>query len=424
MYRSKSNNPHLLLREIFLQHGLAFIDQYDPIPNQVKLLDDVINCQTRAMGGYLQTISNSQKSRVAYFRCKNRLCPLCTYVDKNNWWRSTMNRLLPYCSHALVTVIPPPTLHTLICKNGNDDKEQKFFYDLLLSIPAVVIKEYATNPRYLGGLVGIVSMLQTWKDNLDYYPHTHHVVTNYGLCDDKLVEPKMPNWIDRGIVSQRIKELVLEHVNKHKHLWNEQTYQHIEKCLQEGHWSVHYEPCGNELKKIINEFGDVNYEADHSKNLEKVLKYIKRNSLSGKRIANEGDHVTIRYTNYFNQRMQETISGVEFIRRYVQHVLPQNFHQVRYSGLAHSANKPALQQVKRLLLEKKFLEKCSEIKSELWDNGQVLNILNHHVKDEMITRETFSYFCYESHFLNKRSMVFIESLVPYDTRASPRNRCY
>ena len=363
------SNPHLLVRKIFVQSKWAFID-CNPLPNQIKLVDDVIHCRTSAMGSYLKQCPNGQQPQVVYYRCKNRLCP-CHYIDNKKWLPSTMGRLMLPCSHSLVTVTPPQGLCEIINWNRyeNDYKKQyaieKFLYDLLLTTPASVIKEYANDPYYLGGLVGIISILQTWRYDLQLFPHAHIVVPNIGFYDGQLIEPETFDWIDVDRVSDRMTELALQHVIINQHLLKPETYRHFVKCLQEGQWEVHCEPTGNEVKKVKDEYGNIRYEADHTKNYMKVLKYSKHSPLTGKRVVIEGNDVTLHYKTYSGQRMKETMTCLDFTLRYTQHALPPNYRQVRYSGLFHSSKSYQLQTVKKLLLEKMYLESCSEIDTGL-----------------------------------------------------------
>ena len=466
MFRSMSksipkSNPHLLVRRIFVRWGN---DLDNLLPNQIKLRDDIIDCGTGAKGSDLILLPG-QKPQVVNFRCKNRLCPHCRFVGKDKRVRSTMKRFLTLHSHSLVTVIPPQELNSIICENqdGNDYEKhyekQNVLYNALFTTPVKAIKKYADDKKNFGGLVGIVSVLQTWKDNLDFYLHFHFVITNYAIRDGQLVEPETLDWIDTDKILDRIKKLALKHVKKNQHLWKDQpeTYQSIVKCLQEGQWEVHCEPTGNEVKKVKDENGNIRYVADHQKNLKKVLKYSKHSPLTGKRIVIEGDYVTLHYKTHSGQKRQETMHCVKFARRYMQHVLPPNFRQVRYSSLAHSAHKETLQQIKKQLrLEsaggkiENEIEQLQDCKQELTNDGQVLTndkqTLNNYepvlidcANDDKITsglffalcscqdcklewngnKTTSDFSCYENYLLTHNPMMFFEILVPYfDARAN------
>ena len=366
-------NPHHLQRQLFMGWGKAYIEQHNPTRQQVKLLNDVIRCGTEAMGrGYEQPCECCGGTHRANLTCNNRHCSRCHWTQKKRRVKA-LKAKLPLCSYSLVTVMPPSELYATINQN------QKFWYDLLIKCPADAIKEFANDAKYgtkyLGGLPAIYAVLQTSNARMNNHPHSHYLVSNGGERDNEWVEPRNIHWIPTSQVSDRVKELVLAQVRKNKRLWDTATFQHIEKCIQKGHWEVHCEPLGNEVKK--DEHDHERY--DHAANLEKVLRYLTRDCMASHRIIAidyENETVTIQYTERHQERWeQETIPCVEYIRRFMLHVLPPRFPSIRSYGLLHShpSKRAKLAKAKKLFDRKcqesdtfldRWLEQCQQVVQE------------------------------------------------------------
>jgi hypothetical protein len=89
-------------------------------------------------------------------------------------------------------------------------------------------------------------------------------------------------------------------------------------------WIVHSQPAGS------------------GENVVKYLaRYVGRTAISDERILSADDEaVTFKYTDSATQQRKVcTVSAAEFMRRYLQHVLPPNQHRVRYFGWMHPAAK-------------------------------------------------------------------------------------
>jgi len=343
------SNPYLLLREIFERFGQDYVDKCNPMSSQKKILEDVIKCCTPEIGrGYEQYCADCNETHVYYNSCQNRGCPRCHWSNKKKWVKTMITRL-PKCSYSFVTVTAPQELSALI------SRDQKFWYDILLAVSADAIKDMADNS--LGGLPIILATLQTWNHKLDYHPHGHFIVSNGGSNPDgEFIEPNNPYWIQTNRLSLRIKELVLKRIKQNQRHWSSRTYGHIERCIRKGHWEVDCQPFGKECYDT-DDNGNAISKTDHGTNSEMLLKYVSRDALAGHRIIDiDDEYVVIAYKNHRRNRdVEEIISGVEYIKRFMEHVLPKRFQHVRHYGLLHSSKTATLKKIKSQF-DKKFSE--------------------------------------------------------------------
>jgi len=191
---------------------------------------------------------------------------------------------------------------------------QSLIYDLLFKTSAAATQQLAQDPRFIGGQIGMVGVLQTWGRNLAYHPHIHYLVPAGGLApggspwlparQDFLLPVRALSRIFRGKFHQALRHTV--------------CYARIPAKAWKQEWAVHCEPVGSGL-------GALKYLAP----------YIFRVAISNNRILKlEDDWVTFRYKDTDTGAERRCTLGTEdFIHRFLQHVLPKGFVKVRYYGL-------------------------------------------------------------------------------------------
>jgi len=207
---------------------------------------------------------------------------------------------------------------------------QKLIYDLLFQSSAAALQQLAAEPRFVGGQIGLVGVLQTWTRDLAYHPHVHYLVPGGGLSADG------QSW-------RRARNAFFVHVKPLSRLFRgkfraalRQTdlFDHVSAQVWQQEWVVHCQPVGT---------GEAA--------LKYLAPYIFRVALSNRRILKlEDGQVTFRYRETGSRRWKNcTVPAEEFIRRFLQHVLPKGFQKVRYYGLFSSGQRPRLAQARRLL---------------------------------------------------------------------------
>jgi hypothetical protein len=343
--------PHLEVADVIRSHGAAFLQKYGShlSVTQKKALRDLARCRTAALGGHVERCLDCGAERMAYNSCRNRHCPKCQALSRARWLERESTYLLPVEYHHVVFTLPAE-LAELALTNA------LALYNLLMSAAAETLREVAANPKHLGAQIGVLMVLHTWGQNLHHHPHVHCVVTGGGLsCNAKGGVDASPRWVScrPGFF---LPVRVLSRVYRGKFLAGLRAL-HAQGKLQLPDW----------LAKSFHTWLSSLYAKDwvvYSKppfgGPEQVLKYLARYThrvaLSNQRLAKlEDGHVTFRYKDYADSRKEKllTLSAEEFLRRFVQHVLPKGFMKIRHYGLLSSRHREArLHLARRLLLPK------------------------------------------------------------------------
>ena len=153
------------LAEILRQHGPAYREKFGGrMPaSHLKVMADIEACRTAALGGQVYVCETCSETRYSYPSCTNRHCPKCQNGQAQAWLARQTELLLPV-PYFMVTFTLPAGLRAVARSN------QKLIYDLLFRSSAAALQELAADPRFVGGQIGMVGVLQTWTRDLIYHP--------------------------------------------------------------------------------------------------------------------------------------------------------------------------------------------------------------------------------------------------------------
>jgi hypothetical protein len=315
------------LADVFGRFAGAYLRAHGAVmpPSHRRAIADIIACRTEALGGHLWRCENCGTEVFAYHSCKNRSCPKCHTEQTQAWLDRRRAEMLP-TAYFHVTVTVPDELRQAFRANQRDG------YGALLKAAARAVIELARDHRFVGGTVGVLTVLHTWTQQLLYHPHVHCLVTGGGVSGDGrswcparrgfLVPPKALAKLVRGklkaLLSQRRPDLALP-----PSVWRKP-------------WIVHITSWG----------------AGEPAVLDYLARYVFRVAITNARIVDlDEPAVTIRYKQRKSSRWRTCrIPGEEFIRRFLQHVLPKGFHKVRYFGLWHPSYRELAARVRLGLL--------------------------------------------------------------------------
>ena len=332
---SSLNKPQQVeLSDILHQHGASYKAKYSVCTQQRKALWSLSHCRTSQLGGHIEACGSCGYERIAYNSCRNRHCNKCQYL-RQEVWVDKLKSTLPSCRYSHLVFTVPSCLHQLFYSN------QRVCYGIIMQASAQALMKVANNPNFLGARAGAVSVLHTWGQTLTYHPHVHMIVPAGGLSKDGsewtnasksyFLPVKALAKVFRGICF----ELLVKHIEKGKIHYSSELAD-FKKQVYEKNWHVYAKKPLKGPNSVVQYLG----------------RYTHRVAISNHRILSSQDgKVRFRWKNYRKQAMKQTIDldTLEFIRRFMQHILPSGFCKVRYYGILSSAHR------------KKDLEKVNDL---------------------------------------------------------------
>jgi hypothetical protein len=313
----------LEVAEIIRRHGAAYRAQYQLLPSQARAMQDIEACRTAYFGGHLKQCDHCGRQVYAYHSCRNRHCPKCHGDQTERWLAQQQTRLLP-CPYFLVTFTLPAELRPLAFAH------QKTVYGLLMRCAGAALQKLALDPQYLAGRLGALAVLHTWTRAMRYHPHVHLLVTGGGLSHHgKEWRAGNPAFLMPEGALAIIFRAKLCAALKRAGLLNQ-----VPPQVWKKDWVVHCKAAGHGRQVL-------NY----------LARYIFRVAISNSRLERIDDGaVTFRYRDNRSQQLRrETVTGVEFIRRFLLHTLPRGCAKVRYYGLWSPTCRDHLEQARTLL---------------------------------------------------------------------------
>ena len=345
------------IQDIFLKFYPKYLEKYTPSPEQAKVANCIINCKTGAYGANVSICEDCCHLQIHYNSCRNRCCPMCQALPKEKWMDKRREDVLdaPYF-HVVFTV--PHELNALIYSN------QKLLYDALYSSVSATLNELTLDTKHLGAKVGYICILHTWGSEMNYHPHLHVILLGGGLTsknqwrdkgNDFFLPIKAISKLFRGKYLDKLKELWEQnelrfHGSSEKYR-NRYTFKELLDTCYSKKWIPHCKKTFNGAQSVINYLG----------------KYTHRIAISNHRIICMNDNtVTFYVKDYKNDGAWKelTISGIEFLRRFLMHVPPRRFVRIRHYGLlcTRSKNKH-LTLCRNLLGCKKYLSKLKDMET-------------------------------------------------------------
>lgn len=310
------------LGDIFRQYGPQYQERYaDRLSaSQRQALRAIASCRTEALGGHVYRCPACAEMLYSYHSCRNRHCPRCQHAAAQQWLTAQQDLLLPV-PYFLLTFTLPAELRSVARQHPC------LIYNLLFRASAATAQELARDPRFIGGQLGLIGILQTWARNLTYHPHIHYLVPGGGW------DPATQVWhAARPDFLLPVQALsVLFRAKFRDGLRKSPLFRAIPPAVWQQEWVVHCLPVGNGAPA-----------------LKYLAPYVFQVAISNRRIVSlEHDQVSFVYTDArTRQRHTCTLDALAFIDRFLQHVLPKGFCKVRYYGFFSPRQRTTLQAVR------------------------------------------------------------------------------
>jgi hypothetical protein len=340
------SRPAVEVADILHAQGHTFIEQHPWLSVQQRsVLRAIARCRTAALGGHLDRCDACGHQAISYNSCRNRHCPKCQAQARERWLHARERELLdvPYV-HVVFTL--PHALLPLAYRNSAR------LYTWLFQTSAATLREVAADSRYLGAEVGVLSILHTWGQTLVRHPHVHCVVPAGGLSPDHqcwirskyagfFLPVKVLSRVFRGKFVAALRRAYardeLDLTGATDHLRDPAQWHAFIETLFETDWVVYAKPAFGGAPAVLRYLG----------------RYTHRVAISNHRLlAFDGHRVTFQWKDYAHgeQRRTMTLSAMEFLRRFVQHILPRGFVRIRQSGFLANTCRTARVALARTLL--------------------------------------------------------------------------
>jgi Putative transposase/Transposase zinc-binding domain len=340
------SRPALEVADLLHAQGHTFIEQHPWLSVQQRsVLRAIARCRTAALGGHLDRCDACGHQAISYNSCRNRHCPKCQAQARERWLQARERELLdvPYV-HVVFTL--PHALLPLGYRNSAR------LYTWLLHASAATLREVAADPRHLGAEIGVLSILHTWGQTLVRHPHVHCVVPAGGLSPDhqRWIRPtyagfflpvKVLSRVFRGKFVAALRRAYsrdqLDLAGGTEHLRDPARWHTFIDALFQTDWIVYAKPAFGGASAVLRYLG----------------RYTHRVAISNHRLRSfDGDRVTFQWKDYahHDQPRTMTLSAMEFLRRFVQHILPRGFVRIRQSGFLANTCRTARVALARTLL--------------------------------------------------------------------------
>lgn len=362
--RAAAQHP-VELSDILERHLHNYRQHYRLHPDHYKVVGDILECRTSFLGGHVYQCDTCGREKNQYNSCRNRHCPKCQTMAKAKWLEARKAELLPVSNFHNVFTLPHEINPVALCN-------KKVVYGILFKAASETLVQFGKNPENgLGGTLGVIAILHTWDQKLNDHIHLHCLIPGGVLSFNR------EEW--KGCSND-----FLFHVKALSRVFRGKFMELLNSAYLGGQliFPGETEPFGTrdgfkKLTKALWSKGWVVYSKSPFSSPEKVLGYLARYThrvaISNNRIKECKDgNVTFTYRNRDKETTETmTLTGVEFIRRFLLHVIPKNFMRIRHYGLfANRSKKQNIGRCRSLLglsaiLPKQMEKSVEEMMKEL-----------------------------------------------------------
>jgi Putative transposase/Transposase zinc-binding domain len=313
------------IADIVRLHGAALRRARALTPEQHRVLQAIERCRTAALGGHLDVCSRCGHQEPSYNSCRDRHCPKCQALAQAKWVRARSERLLPVAYFHVVFTLPAE-LRAIAKLN------RRLVFDLLFETTSATLLELGLDPKRIGGLLGVTAVLHTWSRDLRFHPHLHCIVTGGGWSVPRmrwisarphyLLPVRVLGALFRGKflaalrLAYRAQKLPLPDAPG---LRDPEAFERLVAKLHQKSWVVYAKRPFGGAEQVVRYLG----------------RYTHRVGISNHRLVSlDQSGVSFRTRNGKSVR----VDPVEFLSRFVEHVLPPGFVKIRHYGLLAPAH--------------------------------------------------------------------------------------
>lgn len=321
--------------DVFRRYGDAFRERFGKFLStaQRRVMTAIEICRTAALGGFVEKCDSCGHQRIAYCSCRNRHCPKCQTLERARWLDDRRSEILDtQYFHVVFTL--PKEMAAIALQN------KAVVYGILFRTVAETLRTIAADPKHLGAEIGFFAVLHTWGQNLLHHPHLHCVVPGGGLSPDgsRWISCRPGYFLTVEVLSRLFRRLFIEALIKAFTAGELEFFGALAHLRERGAFLRYLAP----LRRIDWVVYAKRPFAGPEQVLEYVGRYTHRVAISNNRLLDiEDGKVRFRWKDYRRGGEQKTMTldAVEFIRRFLIHVLPSGFQRIRYYGLLSNGHR-------------------------------------------------------------------------------------
>jgi Putative transposase/Transposase zinc-binding domain len=293
---------------------------------QKRALQALRDCRTAALGGHRYQCDGCQHRVLLYNSCRNRHCPKCRATARAKWLAERQAELLPVPYFHVVFTLPQQ-IGRLALQNP------RRIYSILFQAASETLLTIAADPNHLGASIGFLAVLHTWGQNLHLHPHLHCVVPGGGLSPDgsRWIACRKSFFLPVRVLSRLFRKKFLRALgtafrngNLHfsgelRNLADSSAFRALCQQAARIEWIVYAKPPFGGPQRV----------------LKYLARYTHRVAISNHRLRSlENGSVSFDWKDYAhrNRTGTMTVDAVEFIRRFLLHILPSGFVRIRQFG--------------------------------------------------------------------------------------------
>lgn len=306
--------------DIFRAHGPEYRERFAErmSADQLRAMQDIERCYTDAAGAVRWHCADCGHDHFTLQGCGNRHCPACGKTAAEQWLQKQCALLLPGVTYHLVTFTVPESLRRPIRSHPRE------LLELLMKLAASTLLDLCKNPKWVGGVPGVTAVLHTWTRQGEYHPHVHFIATGGALSSDGVWHKAHPKYLVpvqglSPVFRARFRDALRDDFPE--------LFRTLHPRVWRNDWVVHSKPVGS---------GKAAYRY--------LARYVYRVAFSeGSIIAHTPEKITLRYReSNTNKKKTLRLKPFEFLRRFLQHVLPSRFCKIRHYGLHHSSKRSTI----------------------------------------------------------------------------------
>ena len=314
------------IKDIFQTYAPEYIHRFgEAIPSEHrKVIDAIIKCRTDHYGACIYQCAQCGEKHMVYRCCGNRHCPNCQHHKTRKWLQTQLDRQLPG-HHFMTTFTVPQKLRGFIRSN------QRICYAAMFEASSQTLKTLAADEKYIGGdLSGFFGVLHTWERQMPYHPHIHYIVAGgaFSKTDGRWHPSRIDFFLPVKAMSKIFKAKFQDIMKKTG------LYCQIPAEVWNQKWIVNCQAAGASEQSI-----------------KYLAPYMFKVAISNSRIVKvENRKVFFKYRkNRSNRWRTMALDVMEFLRRFLQHVLPTGFMKVRYYGFMSPSCSVSLDKIVALI---------------------------------------------------------------------------